>query len=454
MIQQGKTIEQSANEYETYLKSKVKQQKQSIEDSLIIVNNPSVEANELLFTNDLAQYGDDDDKDDDIYRKAQALMSKIATVEVTSYVLDRLSPIQAKTFVVYFDDIVKELKKLKTHSMTKQFLLEFIASYNKQKKLDTIDPSVLNARGKIKQTKQAQIEKEKTVQNIMQKLTIDEMDEQDEDDDELTKKAKILFHTLLSNEYDKQSDAIRKMSASKGRKYINDTFEVEYGAEKGSNWNAQRNSFINTQLREAILNQAQDNFEDIKTVLQKRLASSISGKGYKAGTLKKRHIVGGGYVDDTNSNIKNLRTWNYLQLNDKHILDLDKFNKNILHIKYSSKTGKQLHMLSNRNISQDCKEVIQNIIDNQFNNKAYSLLPIEERRIIKTFNNMCHYDLDIMDKEDDDNNKQFQLLLGQFQAGNNNPEIIKKLRKMIMWAINEKRITKTDGFNYLIQLTL
>ena len=67
---------------------------------------------------------------------------------------------------------------------------------------------------------------------------------------------------------------------------------------------------------------------------------------------------------------------------------------------------------------------------------------------------MCHYDLDIMDKEGDDNNKQFQLLLGQFQAGNNNPETIKKLRKMIMWAINEKRITKTDGFNYLIQLTL
>ena len=77
----------------------------------------------------------------------------------------------------------------------------------------------------------------------------------------------------------------------------------------------------------------------------------------------------------------------------------------------------------------DSDMFIKDIINDRFNNKIYNLLNNNDRRIVKSFVKIFKYDLGIQDKNDDSMQEQFNILLGEYEAGNNNPEIIKKIEQ-------------------------
>ena len=174
----------------------------------------------------------------------------------------------------------------------------------------------------------------------------------------------------------------------------------------------------------------------------------------KGRRIKQKIIFGKGLKIDKFDDTITTGKYRYMKLSDKHLLELGKYDKNMLMMVYSS-NFKPIHLLSNRKITDDFKEVFDNIINKKFYNKLYNLLNLQERRMLKTINmNVFDNKFDIKDDENEKQEKEFELLLGSFQAGNNNPDVIKRLKQLIIIGINERRIAPRVGYGYLIQLSI
>ena len=63
-------------------------------------------------------------------------------------------------------------------------------------------------------------------------------------------------------------------------------------------------------------------------------------------------------------------------------------------------------------------------------------------------------DINIHDKEDEDFQKNYEILLGEFNAGNNSPQIKNGLKKYILEGIQENKIPKHQAMMLLYQLSL
>jgi hypothetical protein len=55
---------------------------------------------------------------------------------------------------------------------------------------------------------------------------------------------------------------------------------------------------------------------------------------------------------------------------------------------------------------------------------------------------------------DEEENKRFELLKGEYIAGNNNPKVISELRKLVVKMMNDGRIRKNQGVELLMELSL
>ena len=146
----------------------------------------------------------------------------------------------------------------------------------------------------------------------------------------------------------------------------------------------------------------------------------------------------------------------YLQINDVHKIDMLKLNQEmpLLHVLYLTQKSKPLNKLSNVSIQKDTVEVIKNMLNNKFNQKEYSLLPLEQRRIIQQFNKQCKFNLNIPDKDNEEAVNKFNMCYGEFKSGNNNPELLKQLKKQVILFMNEKLISQKDANSILLQIAL
>jgi hypothetical protein len=55
---------------------------------------------------------------------------------------------------------------------------------------------------------------------------------------------------------------------------------------------------------------------------------------------------------------------------------------------------------------------------------------------------------------DEEENKRFELLKGEYIAGNNNPKVISELRKLVVKMMNDGRIRKNQGVELLMELSI
>jgi ribosome biogenesis protein Nip4 len=109
--------------------------------------------------------------------------------------------------------------------------------------------------------------------------------------------------------------------------------------------------------------------------------------------------------------------------------------------------------LRTQNITNDLKDVIMNIINNKFNQKEYNLLTSKDKQIVKAFVKIFKYDLTIHDDEDIKFSNDFNVLLGEYEAGNDNEEIKKNLKKFVKIAMIKKLITNREGMELLFDLS-
>lgn len=136
-----------------------------------------------------------------------------------------------------------------------------------------------------------------------------------------------------------------------------------------------------------------------------------------------------------------------------YYIDLKHFKNNILSVKYI-KNKNVVPSFRSIVISSELKPILTEMIELKYIDKSkYNKLSKEDKRIINNFSKF----LDIeTEKNDDDEEfeKQYQILLGEVMAKNDNPQIKSKLRKYIMMGLNEGKISKTNAFNLIMQLNL
>ena len=55
---------------------------------------------------------------------------------------------------------------------------------------------------------------------------------------------------------------------------------------------------------------------------------------------------------------------------------------------------------------------------------------------------------------DEEDRKRFELLKGEYIAGNNSPKVLQELRRLVVKFINEGKIRKSEGMNLLMELSV
>ena len=78
----------------------------------------------------------------------------------------------------------------------------------------------------------------------------------------------------------------------------------------------------------------------------------------------------------------------------------------------------------------------------------------EDKRLVKRFAKCVKMSLDLDDDLDKEFQKEYEILLGEYQSGNDSPEIKSKLKRFVVQAIQENLIPRHQAMMLLFQLSL
>jgi hypothetical protein len=133
----------------------------------------------------------------------------------------------------------------------------------------------------------------------------------------------------------------------------------------------------------------------------------------------------------------------------KFFIDLQKLKSNLLEIKYLK--NKHLSGIKSYHISNGAKRIIEDMtFRKSFRHVEYNkLTPIEKNLVRKVMSCFEIYaDLD----DDDDFQKDFDILKGEIQAGNNSNELKQKMKAYLLHAVQTSRITRHNYQTLCLEL--
>jgi len=138
-----------------------------------------------------------------------------------------------------------------------------------------------------------------------------------------------------------------------------------------------------------------------------------------------------------------------------YYLDKKKLNENILTVKYT-KTDSPIQKLRTQKISNELKEIINDVITNKFNNRIYNGLNETDKRLFNRFIETVKLtdSIPIDNTLDDNFQKNYQVLIGEFQSGNNSPEIKDALKRFVVEGLGMGIINRSESLFLLYQLSL
>ena len=110
--------------------------------------------------------------------------------------------------------------------------------------------------------------------------------------------------------------------------------------------------------------------------------------------------------------------------------------------------------VKSQNISNDAKEVISDILKNNFDKRLFNKLQTTDKRLVKRFVNATKLDIDITDDLDKDFQHQYEILKGEFISGSTSPLLINELKKYIIQGMQENKIPRNECYMLLYQLSL
>jgi hypothetical protein len=133
---------------------------------------------------------------------------------------------------------------------------------------------------------------------------------------------------------------------------------------------------------------------------------------------------------------------------DKHRLD----QQGILHFKHKSLGNTKFKPLP---VSEDTKELMNDVLSTgKMNHKHFSKLPNNEQsylyNVIQGAGLLEHFKLKLPNDKEDEN--RFEILKGEYLAGNNSIPLIRELRALVVKFSNEGKITKRQMTDLLLEI--
>jgi uncharacterized membrane protein YgaE (UPF0421/DUF939 family) len=132
---------------------------------------------------------------------------------------------------------------------------------------------------------------------------------------------------------------------------------------------------------------------------------------------------------------------------------MKKLANNILCVKYSLNHAFIPH-LKVQKISTPAKEMIEDILESKYNSKVFNMLNDMDKRCVKRFINACRLEIDVDTNLDKQFQETFEILLGEYQGGNDSPQVKKELKKYVLEALQENKIPKSHAMLLLYELSL
>lgn len=148
----------------------------------------------------------------------------------------------------------------------------------------------------------------------------------------------------------------------------------------------------------------------------------------------------------------------YRQLG-KYVINVQQLKeRDILNVKFPS-LGR-IPQFKPTPISDVMKEFILELLDTgKVSNRIYEQIPIDERQLFERIAtgagilNALKLKRTISNEDKEDNDR-FTLLKGEYLAGNNSVALLKELRKLVVKFMSQGKISKNDGMNLLIELSV
>jgi hypothetical protein len=139
-----------------------------------------------------------------------------------------------------------------------------------------------------------------------------------------------------------------------------------------------------------------------------------------------------------------------------HIPQLEQ--QDLLNVKYKS-LG-QIPKFKPIPVSDVFRDFIIDLIENgKPNARVYTQIPPDERKFFEEMSIGAGVWNGLGLKRtttstDEEENKRFELLKGEYIAGNNNPKVIGELRKLVVKMMSDGRIRKNQGVELLMELSI
>jgi hypothetical protein len=143
----------------------------------------------------------------------------------------------------------------------------------------------------------------------------------------------------------------------------------------------------------------------------------------------------------------------------KYVINMNQLKeRDILNVKFPS-LGR-IPQFKPTPISDVMKEFILELLETgKVSNRIYEQIPIEERQLFEKIAtgagilNALKLKRTISNEDKEDNDR-FTLLKGEYLAGNNSVALLKELRKLVVKFMSQGKISKHDGMNLLIELSV
>ena len=173
--------------------------------------------------------------------------------------------------------------------------------------------------------------------------------------------------------------------------------------------------------------------------------TATSGKGLK----KKRVIRGRGYTKNEHKIVKPRRHY----INEHFYVDLNRLDNNILCVKYASNDS-NLPRLKVQQITSKTAELIRDILNDKFDERIFKMLTTDEKRTVRRFVKALKLDINTNDEEEQEFQKQFEIVRGEYMSGNDSPQIKSALKSYVLQALQENKIAKNEAYTLLYSLSL
>jgi hypothetical protein len=192
--------------------------------------------------------------------------------------------------------------------------------------------------------------------------------------------------------------------------------------------------------------------------LMKRLKKNKKAKG--KGKKTKKVIFGCGKTINPPKIRKGCRHFEYdnpdnisIPNNPFIYIEMSKLkNNNVLSLKYKSTRNHHPKFIQQR-ISQNLSDIIQDILNKNLDERLLKTLNEKEKTILNQFLTICKIKDIVLNRDElEEFNKNFDILLGEISAGNDNPQIKAKLKEYLHTGMKLGRISKSEGFEILLKL--